>query len=511
MRPPIDPDPVSSRRQWLLQTSAALGSLALLSEAKGGQRGPGSDAYHPGRIARFQPPQVPEGQAIPFDWPVAELRPGQDVVLQWPRVPRGEAVWFRLTSLTDVREEFLIDLQLADSGRTIGTLDCRFSHYMQPFETTLVPADLAALQQEGLRLRVAKGSKPFWFYYTDDPAAITPFMPHLLPQGTGPAGPGWARRLNSLASVQTFGWMEGCVLDGLYDQAATKARGAKQALSQHLGLYFRGKELVYEGLVHQRLVNRINGVETVLPFAVLAKVQPDHPAIAPAIQFCRDHADARGVIADGTIGSSRPLKTEECYTVAYPLAVLGRQLKRPDLTELALSTIQARTEGLAAGESVYQRMLEGEKPVFENWSRGVAWYLLGLARTLDHLPNDNRSETVRADFRRVAGLVSRYQRPDGLWNCFMHQPETGPETSGTAGITAALALGYSRGWLPPSYGQVVRTAWQGLQAYLSPDGYLRGTAQVNKGGESLQRNGFRVISPYTLGFLGQIQAAQSRR
>ncbi|GAA4399201.1 hypothetical protein GCM10023187_10680 [Nibrella viscosa] len=89
----------------------------------------------------------------------------------------------------------------------------------------------------------------------------------------------------------------------------------------------------------------------------------------------------------------------------------------------------------------------------------------------------------------------------------MHQPETGPETSGTAGIAAALAIGHNWGRLPQSYEKVVHTAWNGLKSHLTPDGYLRGTAQANKGGEDLQRNGFRVISPYTLGFLGQIQAA----
>ena len=40
-----------------------------------------------------------------------------------------------------------------------------------------------------------------------------------------------------------------------------------------------------------------------------------------------------------------------------------------------------------------------------------------------------------------------------------------------------------------------------LLPYMTPDGFLAGTAQVNKGGDALQQNGFRVISPYTLGFL----------
>jgi unsaturated rhamnogalacturonyl hydrolase len=56
--------------------------------------------------------------------------------------------------------------------------------------------------------------------------------------------------------------------------------------------------------------------------------------------------------------------------------------------------------------------------------------------------------------------------------------------------------------LPEKYKIAAQKCQKGLLTYLTPDGFLTGSAQVNKGGESLQRNGFRVISPYTLGFLG---------
>lgn len=52
---------------------------------------------------------------------------------------------------------------------------------------------------------------------------------------------------------------------------------------------------------------------------------------------------------------------------------------------------------------------------------------------------------------------------------------------------------------------------QGLKKYYTPDGYLTGTAQVNKGGTELQREGFRVISPYTLGFIGILEASLSTK
>lgn len=65
-------------------------------------------------------------------------------------------------------------------------------------------------------------------------------------------------------------------------------------------------------------------------------------------------------------------------------------------------------------------------------------------------------------------------------------------------------LGIRNGMLPKTLQKAADKSWSGLQTYLTPDGFLKGSAQVNKGGETLQRSGFRVISPYTLGFLGMI-------
>jgi unsaturated rhamnogalacturonyl hydrolase len=52
-----------------------------------------------------------------------------------------------------------------------------------------------------------------------------------------------------------------------------------------------------------------------------------------------------------------------------------------------------------------------------------------------------------------------------------------------------------------------RKAWQALTGELTPDGYLANTAQNNKGGEELQRGGYRVISPHAIGLLAQLSAA----
>jgi hypothetical protein len=56
-----------------------------------------------------------------------------------------------------------------------------------------------------------------------------------------------------------------------------------------------------------------------------------------AIKFCETHANTEGVIADG-MGKNRIIKTEECYTVIYSLAVLAKTLNCPDLANLVIKT-----------------------------------------------------------------------------------------------------------------------------------------------------------------------------
>ncbi|MBC8154374.1 MAG: glycoside hydrolase family 88 protein [Bacteroidetes bacterium] len=459
-------------------------------------------------------PLLPADRYIPFDWAFNEIPvQGEGPTLTWNpagATKRSQAT-LRLTSATDVREDCLVGVKTAVSGKTIGVLTVRFAMYLQPFELPIPAADLPAVLAEGVTLTMQKGSKPFWFFTAGNGPQTAPdaYLPHLLLYEKTDAG-AWKERLVSLASVQTFGWMEGCVLDGLHELSARSPR-AKAVLAQHLDLFFGQNSLVYANLNNRKAVGIINTVESILPFAILAQTSPTHPLLQTAIRFCETHASADGVIADGT-GSNRMVKTEECYTVSYPLAVLAKTLNRPDLAHLAAQTLQARVTLLDKGTRIFQRGAEQEAPVFENWSRGVAWYLLGLVKTLAHLPDNGQSaqiQSLKAALQNAVKNVIAYQQPNGLWYCFMHQPETGYETSGTAGIAAALVYGQERGLLPETVRAVAQKARRGLNAYLTPDGYLTGTAQGNKGGDALQRNGFRVISPYTLGFLAHLDSVKS--
>ncbi|RIV27180.1 hypothetical protein DYU11_02385 [Fibrisoma montanum] len=493
--------PYLTRRQWLLASAL----LTVSARVKGN----GTKPYQYMLAEKIAEENTPSADFyVPFGWGASRVpSAGPGLTLVWK--PASSAISqparLRISSATDVREVCTVLVKTATSGQEVGVIDVRYATYMQPFELAIPNALLPTVIQEGVILTQQSGNKPFWiFSRTASPtSAPDALLPHILLSDQGSSADAWKERLLSVASVQTFGWMHGCVLDGLQELSQSTPE-AKELLKQHLALYFGNDRLEYAGFSNSRLVNTINGVESLLPFAMLAQVNPRHPGIDRALAFCKDHVDANGVIADGE-GTNRTIKTEECYTVSYPLAVMAKQLKRPELVSWAIQTLMARTRTLHQSDAIYQRGSEsGGNLTFGNWGRGVAWYLLGLAKSLVHLPNNSETETLRQTFRRAVDQVLGYQQPNGLWFCFMDQPQTGLETSGSAGIAAALSYGYRHGLLDRSARVAAAKAGKGLVPYFTPDGFLTGTVQANKGGLALQTGNFRVIAPYTLGFLAHV-------
>ncbi|TCD28343.1 hypothetical protein EZ456_06575 [Pedobacter psychrodurus] len=494
-----------NRKEWLKFSAVALTSV-LVSDKLWSKNKPGSLNYLMAEITSA--PLLSLGDnTIPFNWTVAEIKPDNvGLQMNWSqKLEKNTDAYFRLTSATDIREECIIELSLASTKRKIGQLDIKYAHYMQPFEIIIPPVLMPLILQEGITLKMIKGTKPFWFFASTTVSSDVPkeFLPHLLIAEGKFNNDEWKNRLLSFASISTFGWMEGCVLDGI-SSLSKKHIKAQEILNLHLDKYFANNTLVYENLNNKRSFEKITTVESILPFAILAATNAQHAMLQQAIDFCKTHANAEGVIADET-GNNRRLKTEECYTISYPLAILAQKLKQPELAHLAIANLKARVRLLAKPNFIYQNAKEKGNPEYGNWARGVGWYLLGMAKSLAVLPNNEVTQLLRAELQMAAEFAITHQQKNGLWNNFLHQAETGIDTSGSASIAAALAYGASKNLLPNSCKQAAYKSWKGLQAYFTPDGFLKGTAQVNKGGEALQRSGFRVISPYTLGFLGVLE------
>jgi unsaturated rhamnogalacturonyl hydrolase len=455
---------------------------------------------------------LPKDKYIAFDWAFSEISADNEgVKLNWNHgiSQKNESLSLRITSATDVRENLELEVRTAISNKLIANWDLRYAALLQPFDLPIPKEHIEAVFTEGIILKMLKGTKPFWFFSDNKTSQIAPkaYLPHLLVYGEkvktkAESSDRWKDRLMSFESLQTFGWQQGVVWDGLLELSKHSAQ-AKTVLAQQLDLYFANNSLTYCNLNNIKAIELIHTVESILPFAILAQTNPNHPLLQAAIEYCEKHANANGVIADGE-GNNRMLKTEECYTVSYPLAVLAKILNRPELAKLAIETLKSRVNALEKGNSIYQRGTEKGELFFENWSRGVAWFLLGIAKTLVHLPESAEKEQLKVSFQKSAENVVKYQQANGLWFNFFHQPEIGFETSGTAGIAAAINYGIKHKLLNVSFENSVNKAEKGLVAYLTPDGYLTGTAQVNKGGDALQKSGFRIISPYTLGFLAHL-------
>lgn len=455
--------------------------------------------YYIGNVSKNKV-ALPEGKSIPFDWEVGEIgSQGDELLIKWENKIEvtNKNVSFRITSATDVRENCVLQLSTPVSKTVIGVIDIRYSHYMQPYQFDLTIEQFKLINSEGLVLKMIKGTKPFWFFVSNELKTDVPdvFLPHLMVSDAKKNTLAWKEQLNSFGSLSSFGWMEGIVMDGL------SSVGNNKELVKHFDKFRVNNQLVYEAYNNQRLVDSIFTVEAILPFAFLNSNQFNESLKQKAIDFCNKHADECGVIADD-FGNDRILKTEECYTIAYPLALLAKTKNNPKFASMAIANLNARSKLLHSKDFIYQKSTENGIKIYGNWARGMGWYLLGLAKSLAILPKNQETLKLRAAFQEGANLVMQYQQSNGLWFCFVHQPETGIETSGSAAIAAALAYGYSKGLLPKACNQAAQRGYNGLTHYFTADGFLTNTVQVNKGGEGLQRNGYRVISPYTLGLIG---------
>ncbi|MBW5445713.1 hypothetical protein GE107_06490 [Cohnella sp. CFH 77786] len=478
---------------------------------------PSGDYWEPSVEGAEVPP--PEGKRVPFGWSayaVPAAGTGNSAQWIWNRAAeiRGESVRLRMTVALDAREDKVVECYLLSSCRVLGSLDIRFSFPMQIYELPLSLSDAAAAVREGVGFRMVKGEEPLWlFRETGEPGEVL-LRPHLYVPGAAAADleEAFLGRFASLASLQPFGWMEGCVLDGLSAlEEATGEERFKAAKRKHLALFLPdGNRLTYEDPRTRPSDGTYYGIEATLPVAAIAEEFPSSAALEEATAFFDRLTDTDGVIMDGDT-----LSAEGCYTVAYPLAVLAACRHDPALAASAVRQLEARRERLWLGDDLHLRWSTDGVRTFRNWARAYVWYLLGLVKTVSVLSRSNMLtaealEPWKDEFVRSARIAMRYVSDDGLWYSFLDDPASGPETSGSAGIAAALAIGCRERLLEADARGIAFLAYRTLMRYVTPDGLLTGCAQSNKNGEPLQREGYRVIFQMGMGLLGQLAAERIR-
>jgi hypothetical protein len=476
-------------------------------------RVPAATAYHPLKPAAPAATPLPAGKRIPAGWSAFPVGTTPALLRLPATLPSGPAT-LRLTTALDDREPRHVEVRLpGPDARPLGTLDLRYAHAIETFQLVLSADVVAAARVHGLELRLRTPGAPLWFFApaasaaSFAPALPPEFHPHLLTvSGTPDRLAEFKTRFGSLASLQTFGWMQGCVFDGLHDLGAGPdgARFLAAREAQWRVFVPTRDRLIYENPRSEPADNRVYGIEGGLPYADLARREPASLHVDRFVAFARQRLRADGAIQDGDT-----LSAEGSYTIGYPLAVIAAARRDRALAEIALNQLRLRAARLWHDGAVWLRRTDQDQRTFRAWARGVAWHALGVARSIAPLRAAGVATTeLETELRRLAAWVLPLQRADGLWACFIEEREQQlPDTSGSAGIAAALALGHRSGTLDDDAATAARRALAGLLPHLTPDGLLAGAAQSNRGGEALQRSDYRVLSQMGMGLLAQLLAA----
>ncbi len=453
---------------------------------------------------------LPEGLRIPFGWAgvaVGGVGGSGDATVRL-KLPtsavRGQPGRLRLTSAIDSRENKRVMVKAGVSGQVMGGFDLRFTPAIQTVEVQLSATQMVEAAQQGLTLSMVEGTGPWWFFTEGSPATKLPAVlsPHVLvaEQDAQPVQ-AFLQQMEGLGCVQPFGWMEGCVLDGQWDlHHLWPGRGYQTAMTEHLRLFFTDDgRLIFEDPRSRVHDGRLDSIESTLMFAALGRLQPQHPAMPLVWEFW----DRLRTQHDGMVRDANTLSAEGSYTVAYPMALLAVMQQNESALLRALDQLRVRRDHLVNDKGLHLRWHTDGSHTFTNWCRGVAWYMLGLTRTLEVVGASMPVGDLRDELRRVATWAMKYQNQQGLWHAFLDDVNCGPDTAGSAGIAAALAQGTVLGLLPDVAAQSANRAVRGLYAHLTPDGLLDGVTQSNRGGEPLQRGTYRVISPMGMGMLAQ--------
>lgn len=510
-----DANPVEGVWQGLIDevrlSSGALAVSDLLAPSPAPQGTVVDGLYLSADGYQSPPILVPLGKRVPFGWPSFSVAPAGDSIatfLSWPAqsLPLGDQMRLRLAVALDTRESNHVSMRLRSSQELLGTFDFTRSTVFQLGEIAITRDQAVQVIDQGVELRRLEGSLPLRFFAPTPSARGIPglLQPHLLAAGTTDRWVEFRQRMRTRDLVQNFGWMEGCVIEGITALAeAFPTGGFSGVVDSHLSLFLDEANLFCEDTSSWVSDNVIYGCQATLPFASIARRRPEHPVVQLAVDFWWSRLQsgfAAGSVQDGLVTD-----TEGNYTVAYPMLVIARQRSDPLLEALALDQYRIRRELLVDQDGAIWQRNNGGRREFRNWNRGIAWYFLGLVRGLSEVRERTDLDDLHAEALRVMSLVLSQQQPGGLWRNFIDDPQHDIDTSGSAGIAAALALGAAHGMLPEAARAAARRTLDGLYLYLTSDGLLDHATPGNRAGDAATSR--RILFPVGMGLAAQLISA----
>ena len=420
-----------------------------------------------------------------------------ELILKWDGLSNEiftDGAYFRLTLDSDLNsyQKFFL---FTEGNELIDSLDLSLGTPFQLVQCKIQEKYLADVLKNGLKVQLKGNGGPVGVF-THTALGLDNFLPHILIPGKASPREEFLNRMASLASLTEYGWQEGCVIDGIakLSENATDGSRYKNGLEKHMSLIFPLKDSINHN--YEKI-----GIEFTSCLAQLALWKPNHPEVEHVVNYWKSKTDSAGIIKNGNT-----IVAEGNYTVAWPLAVIAQQLNKPELADEAIRQLRFRRDNLIDEEgAIWLRYnIHTQKRTFRLWSRGLTWYVLGLAKTLDVLPNPPKD--LIEELRRATDYLISIQGVDGLWTVFAGDSLTAPETSGTCGIATAIAIGVRRGWLENNAKEAALLALQGVEERLTPDGYLDGVAEENKGGIEFQRKTKGSICNWGMGLFAQLLA-----
>jgi len=110
------------------------------------------------------------------------------------------------------------------------------------------------------------------------------------------------------------------------------------------------------------------------------------------------------------------------------------------------------------------------------WTRASGWLLWAITAMLRRLDRKHPAfEGFTLDLRRLVDGMSRVQDPGGGFHVLLDDPSTPLDTSGPAMFALGVHESVRSGWLPESYRDPARKAWEFVKANLTDDGVVRNT------------------------------------
>lgn len=425
-------------------------------------------------------------------------------------LPSGDKFRISLSIGLDIRKvhnlaegpvNFPVEVRTGN-GVPLGTLDIRYAYPFIPYLLDLDRSQAEAAWNHGLVLTSRPEQENMVWFMTGVVSGAEALLPALYPVVETDRYQRFLDKMFSMASLQPFGWFEGCVMDALKAYANLGEERARTTLQAHWDFYLPGGELRYLSPRSMPVHQVIQNVELALPLATL-DLFPNAGLEQILVEFAREQDRM-----EEQAGDQRHYTSEPCYTLAYPVALLARFRGLPELEGIATRLLRRRLKLLWEGDRFTQNRGETGERLFVNWGRGLAWLMLGTVKTASLLDHQEHVAGFRQQFVEIVEWAVRYRNSGELWNCFLDDPDSGQEVSGSAGIAAAMVLAVQQGWLGKDYLKLCRKVHQQIRDhYLNEEGWMHGTAQSNRDGDRLQRGGYRVISQMGMGLFASLDAA----